>query len=133
MLSKPVHGWTDITIGDWKDRASYLTSVPCDMLDKVADILEYRLPTCVYCDAEGWEYIIVFEHFETFIIHQEEKNVLISIDIKIEDIAKELLKDIKDYFEDWVVWEPDCGKHNIEKYREELKKKVERLEKLINK
>lgn len=131
MLSRPVHGWTDITIGDWKDRASYLTSVPCDMLDKVADILENRLPTCVYCDAEGWEYIIVFDHFTTFIIHQEESNQLISVDIKIEDIAKELLKDIKDYFEDWVIWEPDCDKNNVEEYRNQLKEKVERLENLI--
>ena len=42
-----------------------------------------------------------------------------------------IIEDIKDYFEDWVIWEPDCDKNNVEEYRNQLKEKVERLEKLI--
>lgn len=68
MLSKPEHGWADITIGDWSDRCSYLDDVPIALLSEISCVLETHCPRVLKFDAEGWEYLIVFDDYETHII-----------------------------------------------------------------
>ena len=68
MLKTPKYGWSEITIGDWHDRCSYLDDVPYRLLEAVDYTNRCGRPSSVKFDAEGWDYIIVFDQFETHII-----------------------------------------------------------------
>lgn len=107
MLSVPMHGWVDITIGDWSDRASYLTDLPCDLLDALITKLQNWIPTCISCDAEGWEYIIVFDSHNIHIIESKDDFSLISIEKSIREVAEEVYNDISEHVYEWSLWNYD--------------------------
>ena len=116
MLRKPDAGWSQITICNWSDRCSYLTDVPCDLLNAIWFCVKWNEPQSVKCDAEGWEYIIVFDLCKTFIIEYNENGDgyrLIDCEIDIEMLAKELVSDIENEIDSWVYWDCD-GKSETE-------------------
>lgn len=105
MLRKPSEGWSQITIGNWSDRCSYLTDVPRDLLNAIWFCIKWNEPQSVKCDAEGWEYIIVFDSYQIFIIeYNEEGNGyrLVDCEIDIKMLAKELVSDIENEIDSWV-------------------------------
>ncbi len=108
MLSTPKHGWSEITIGNWSDRCSYLDDVPFDLLKAIKHLYEtYYTPVCVCFDAEGYEYTIVFDLFYTHIISSKSDGEgfnYFSIDINIDDLAKELISDIRRDIDGWSKW-----------------------------
>jgi hypothetical protein len=106
MLSKPRYGWTNVTIGDFSERASYLTDVPIQCLQSFVSMLKYKLPFAVNFDAEGWEYVVVITDFEAHILSNKCDNGHFYkwIDIRKEDLAKELISDIENHFDCWVDW-----------------------------
>lgn len=94
----------------------------------------------VYFDAEGWEWYIVFTWYETFIIDYpyrtdeeymnsvDDKPELTVIDMRIEDIAKEVIKDFEKDYDEWIHWLP----WNESKEREkELNQMIDKLKKLV--
>jgi hypothetical protein len=113
MLDTPSHGWSRITIGDWSDRCSYLTDVPFDILEAMNDALYSRRPCSVKFDAEGWEYIIVFDMYDTHIISngldkdtlEEIPYFLNTTHMDLRNLAKELITDIRNDLYAWVDWE----------------------------
>ena len=106
MLSIPKHGWVNISIGDWSDRASYLTDVHIDILNALINLLQNRKVSSVYCDAEGWEYIIVFDFYRVYIIEdKEEEPKLYHFDMSVKDLAIEVYKDIKENLYAWSLWD----------------------------
>lgn len=107
MLSTPEYGWCDITIGDWSDRVSYLTNFPIDLLDGILNILKSGKPSVVYCDAEGWEYMIVLDHYAVHIIESKDSYKLYTIEKNIEDLAKECYYDILNNINEWSKWDTD--------------------------
>lgn len=107
MLSTPKYGWCDITIGDWSDRVSYLTNFHIDLLDGILNILKSGKPSIVYCDAEGWDYMLVLDHYVIHIIESKEKYKLYSIDMKIEDFAVACYNDILKDINEWAKWDTD--------------------------
>ena len=130
MLQTPRHGWSNISIGCWSDRCSYLTDVPFDILEAVNDALCSYRPASAKFDAEGWEYIIVFDMYSTHIISDGlDKHTcewipyfLITIDIDLYDLAKELVSDIHRDIDAWTDWESyhalseeefETRKHNL--------------------
>lgn len=44
MLSKPQFGWTDITIGDWTGKLSYIDDVPVVLLNAFYNVLAIKNP-----------------------------------------------------------------------------------------
>ena len=135
MLENPKHGWVKVHLGDFCDRASYLTDVIYDILEALIHVLNRKGSASVYLDAEGWEWYIVFTWYETFIIDYpyrtdeeyinsvDDKPELTVIDMRIEDIAKEVIKDFeKDYIE-WISWNPEG----------ESEERTEKLNQMINK
>ena len=68
MLSKPEYGWSNITIRDWSDRCSYIDDIPVMLLDAIYQQLCNNTIQAVGFDAEGYEYIIIFDKFYTHII-----------------------------------------------------------------
>lgn len=64
MLKEPKHGWSQITIGNWSDRCSYLDDVPFLLLEGMEGVCRTGNPVVAKFDAEGWEYLIVFDVYE---------------------------------------------------------------------
>lgn len=116
MLSKPVHGWSDITIGDWSDRCSYIDDVPFMLLEAIEESCRVNKPVAVKFDAEGWDYIIVFDQFETHIITTNPNDIdtyfgnfdYHTIEVDRDELAKELISDIRKYIDHWTKWDGYC-------------------------
>ena len=104
MFSIPKHGWVNLSIGDWSDRSSYLTDPHLDMLDAFITLYSTYNPGAVYCDAEGWEYIIVISFYDIFIIEQKDEDKLITLDVRTRDLCEEVMNDIEEHLYDWSLW-----------------------------
>ncbi len=105
MLSKPECGWSYITIGKWSDRCSYIDDVPFVILKGLEQSYKTYSPVSVKFDAEGWEYIIVFDWQETHIITDKNgEYALITVEIGIDELAKQATSDIRREIDDWSVW-----------------------------
>lgn len=101
MLSKPRHGWATITIEDWSDRLSYLDDVPFMLLDAMIWSCREHQPASVRFDAEGYDYIIVFDWLYTYIIELKDKTKMLEFHIDRDDLAKQLIRDIKNALQEW--------------------------------
>lgn len=134
MLSIPKHGWVNLSIGDWEDRASYLTDVPNDLLDALIEKLNNWKPVCVSFDAEGWEYILVIDSFTVHVIESEDEHKLYSFDISAKELAEEVYKDISENLNAWSWWDyaTDTEEQRL-KEEENLKKKLKALRKALDK
>lgn len=107
MLTKPDCGWTTVTLGDFADRASYLTNVPDELLHALIYGIETYSPTSVQFDAEGWDYTITFRPLETYVVRVKEVPELFVIDMGIYEVAREVLADIEGDLDAWVQWDED--------------------------
>lgn len=108
MLKKPKDGWSKITIGDWCDRCGYIDNVPVELLRVFIGLYGDRTPSAVKFDAEGWEYIIVFDWYEIHIITDKtNKYVLKTVSCDISTLAKELIKDIRSNINEWAEFYKD--------------------------
>lgn len=127
MLSKPKHGWSEITISSWSDRCSYIDDVPFMLLEAMEESCRVNKPVSVKFDAEGWDYIIVFDQFETHIITTNPNDVdtefgnfdYYTIEVDRDELAKELITDIRKYIDYWTKWDGYCENAD---YVEERKK-----------
>lgn len=132
MLSIPKHGWVDISVDNWTDRASYLSDVPNDILDALIQHFKTSKPTIASFDAEGWDYYIIFTAYNTFIIESKDNFDFISTDVPSEQIAKEIIKDISEHIDEWAQWNFDATTPAvIKKEREILEKKIDKLKELL--
>lgn len=144
MLVNPQHGWVTVEIGDWSDRASYLTNVPIDALDAFINSYNHRQPATIKFDAEGWEYIVVIDDWETYIIedlYRYSKNLLNSpsadpiltiVKVNKRELAKELVNDIQSHFYEWVNWRSDDGDtEELKEYEFIVRNKLRILKDLI--
>ena len=129
MLSVPQYGWVDISIEDWKDRASYLTDVPHDLLDKFNNMFEkHGSPVAVGFDAEGWEYIIVFDWYTTYIIESKDTEKLYVFDKCFIEFAEEVYDDISSHIVEWSNWDYNVESEEIRLNEEKvLKEKLNKL------
>lgn len=125
MFSVPKHGWVDITLGDWSDRASYLTNPHIDMLDAFITLYRSYNPGAVYCDAEGWEYIIVISFNDIFVIEQKDDNILHTFDFRTRDLCEQVIGDIEGHLYDWSLWS-----YLVEDEEERVKEEIKIKEKI---
>ena len=136
MLSKPHYGWTNVTIGNFKGRASYLTDVPMDCLISFINSLKYGIPASIFFDEEGADFTLVTEHYNnTYVICERENTELIKIDKCFLDLAEELIKDIECNIEDWVLWEDyyEYSQDELEERKKLFTNRLNELKELIDK
>lgn len=133
MFTTPEHGWTNLQLGDFSQRASYLTDIPNDCLDAFIHALQNNVPAIVYFNAEGWDFYLVSSYYQTYIILDIDNVKTFVIDKNKNNLAKELINDIEKYLEEWVNWEcyDDKEETEIEKRRNELKEKLSILKSLL--
>lgn len=105
MLKEPKHGWSQITIGNWSDRCSYLDDVPYLLLEGVEEVCRTGHPVAAKFDAEGWEYLIVFDVYETHIITETDSGYFLTTEtVQIKSLAEELVADIRRDLKAWSRW-----------------------------
>jgi hypothetical protein len=143
MLINPDAGWVQIRIGEFEERASYLTDVPIDILEAFIELYKHHKPVAIKFDAEGWEYIIVIDHYQTHIIDytyrtddeylnsEDEKQVLITVEINKNDLAKEFISDIERDYDKWVRWMYYDEKDTIAERKEYLDTKLQELKSFV--
>ena len=133
MLDTPKHGWSQITIGDWSDRCSYMNDVPSLLLDAIESICRTYHPAAVTLDAEGWEYILVFDSFATHIISDncDDGYIYTSIDISLAELARELIDDIRRDIDGWAEWAIHPSDDEIGERKKDLLAYCDGLEKRI--
>lgn len=131
MISTPKYGWSTITIGDWSERCSYLDDVPFMLLSAVDEVIRTRTVNAIKFDAEGYEYVITFDEFETHIVTFKDERTYTAIEIDIEDIAKELITDIRNDLEEWAWWVPGCSEDQFNERKLDLKVYCDIIEKRL--
>lgn len=120
MIGAPGFGWSHISIQGknlgWEDRMSYLDDVAFELLRAMIESCKEHRPVAVKFDAEGYEYILVIDWLRTYVIYQdsaivqmagfeEENSSFIALDAKREDLAKELIQDVR---ENSLAWATFC-------------------------
>lgn len=143
MLINPDAGWVQIKIGEFEDRASYLTDVPIDILEGLIKLYTEHEPVAIRFDAEGWDYIVIIDHYQTYIIDytyrtddeylnsEDEKQILTIVEICKDNLAKEFVLDIERDYDKWVHWMYYDEKDIIAERKELLDTKLLELKSLI--
>ena len=112
--------WARLSIGEWRDRLSYLDDVPFDLLNAMIEGCQNHSPVSVKFNAEGYEYIVVIDFLDTYVIYEEseaaampmtkscEKRCVVDDDCAVihfkvprRDLAAELIKDIRSDVKGW--------------------------------
>lgn len=107
MLDTPKFGWSHITIGSWRERCSYLDDVPMELLEAIKLFLSTKRPTPLKFDAEGYEYILIFDLGVVHVIAENENDdayTLTSLEVDYKALANELAIDICRDIDEWTHW-----------------------------
>lgn len=121
MLDTPRHGWSTIKIGGWSDRCSYLDDVPFMLPKALEEACRTGRPVSVKFDAEGYEYIIVFDEYEAHIITETDTgHELKTIETTPRALERELIADIRKDISGWSSW-PDYGDMSDDELQERTK------------
>lgn len=161
MLSIPKNGWVSVSLVEsaevcnknniltkavrnnenlcgenivWSDRASYLTDVHFDLISAILRWFELKTPQCVSFDAEGWEYIVVFDWCRTYVIDgfEDDEEKLYSVEKGIGEMSLEIYNDINNYREDWYSWSAYSGSaEEISEHKEKLDILLKRLREVL--
>lgn len=133
MLANPKYGWTNVSIGEFNECASYLTDVPNDCLDAFIYARENGFPAVVYFDAEGYEYYLIASYFESFITIEKDELKTYRFDLGLVDLAKELIDDIEQNIDEWADWQcyKEYDENQLKINKRKLEQKIRRLKQLI--
>ena len=106
VLDKPCAGWSHIQIGSWRSRCSYIDDVPMMLLDAFLFVLRNHRPVAVKFDAEGYEFIIVLDEHDAFIISDEHGDYeYFHEDISAVELGHRLVRDIWKNLSEWTNWD----------------------------
>lgn len=134
MLSKPQFGWTDIAIGDWTGKLSYIDDVPVVLLNAFYNVFHNQKPEVVCFDAESMNYWIVFDLSDTIII-TEDGNCQYSVsrqNVGVRELGMQMWNDIACKPKDWARWAiDDNNAKDYEERQELLYNKLQRLREAI--
>lgn len=106
MLSKPQHGWTEITIGCFVGDGSYIQDIPVLLLEAFTKAIRYNIPAEITIDEEGSEFTIQTLRSTTVTTHRSaSETYMFAIDVRT--LAAELLADLRRDWQDWLTWPPE--------------------------
>ena len=105
MFEKPRNGWTEILIGDFEGLGSYIQDIPVECMQAFIDGLRNHTPVTLHFDEEGSAFTAVIDGESTKITAEgfygpEEYTYPLSV----RTLAEEVLRDMEEYFIDWVEW-----------------------------
>lgn len=122
MLKTPWWGWSEIAIGNWHGRCSYLDDVPYRLLEAVDYTNRCGRPSSVKFDAEGYSYIIIFDMYKTHIICDggDIEYILYTVEANLKDLIRELIYDIRRDIDAWSNWFCDISDYEAEERKLDL-------------
>lgn len=103
MLSKPQHGWTEITIGDFVGRGSYIQDLPTMLLEMFLRTLRWNIPAEITIDEEGSAFKFCAKNANCISIHRDSGEVFY-FDIDVRTLAAEFISDLRRDWQDWILW-----------------------------
>lgn len=106
IISNPKHGWCNFDLGDFHGSPSYITDVPCDLLNC---FISYKIKGVgtAWFDEEGTEFTLILNPSGVFIIEEKEIPVLHDYyDINIDVLIGELISDLKADVQGWAEFVP---------------------------
>lgn len=134
MLSNPKVGWCELEISNFKGTPSYLTNVPVDLLTAFIDYYKKGIGA-VFFDEEGSEFNLLLSNYSAYIIYVdfENKSTLYEFpDIDIDNLAKELITDIKSNIDSWASFYASSNSCMFWSNKLTLVSLVSDLEELVN-
>ena len=121
MLDAPKLGWSKIHIGAWSDRCSYLDDVPMKLLEAFVRCFRESEPQSVRFDAEGYEYILVFDTYQTCVITSKDGNELTVLDVYYRTLAAECITDIRRDLDAWAAFMySDANSEVLQKRKDDM-------------
>ncbi len=132
MFSRPIRGWSDVTIEDFKCDGSYLTDIPHDVLCSAKSALENDIPFVLYLDEERNE-VFIFSYYErTYVIRQIEPPELHVFEIDFRDLLAEIMQDFSDFIYDWSAWaEYELTDDEIDENKVKIEAQIAEIRELI--
>lgn len=137
MFSTPEYGWTNVNLGNFFSRASYLTDIPLDLLNALISAYKYGTIPAVDFDAEGYGFTVVvsiYSHKVYIILDEEESPELFAVDMTMKEFVEEVNNDITTYLHEWTLFDYDVN--DTEEYslrRAEIWSKLCELKSLMKK
>lgn len=132
MLSNPKAGWCELEIGDFKGTPSYLTDVPVDLLTAFIDYYKKGIGA-VFFDEEGSEFNLLLSNYSAYIIYCGNESALYEFpDIDIDNLATELITDIKSNIDSWANFYASSSSCLFWSNKLQLISLVSDLEELVN-
>lgn len=133
MIVNLQHGWAMIRIGNFTERASYLTDVPNDCLDAFIFARENGFPATVHFDAEGYEYYLVASYFDSYIIMEKDDTEIYRISLGLVELGEELISDIESNIDKWANWlfYNEYNEDELKKNKRRLEQKLWKLRQLL--
>lgn len=126
MIENPKYGWCSFELGDFQGSPSYLTDVVVDLLDAFIDYYVKGYGVAVF-DEEGSYFTLVLTSYNCGIFLIEEKGCATLhdfSDMNIDDLARELINDIECDLNGWYDFSLFSDENEIERYQNELDKKM---------
>lgn len=144
MLSKPIHGWTNFSLGESTYALSYLTNVPVQWLDEAIHGLKTLRPFVVHGFCEPGRMICTVSYWNCHIVLEDDERAELSAEdtfweiahISMPDFCRQLHRDISENMDDWCGWISrhvrSCEQREMQAIRQELQTKLDTLQKLID-
>ena len=125
MLTKPLHGWTDFSLGTEIYYLSHITNIPLEWLDRAIFGLETLLPFEVRGDCEPGQMVCTVAFSHCHIRFRNDRTCEESVPVTMLEFCKQLHRDISANLDAWTTW----GTHGVTK--EDLQRRLDRLQKLM--
>ena len=129
MITNPKHGWCNFKLRTFEGTPSYLTDVPIDLLNAFIDY-HVKGSGIVWLDEEGTEFSLVITPYSLFIIEEKDKPILHDFsEMKIDNMEKELIKDIATGFDGRANIITDDDPEELTIHRDEINQKLTKKKK----
>ena len=130
MITNPKNGWCSFSLGDFLGSASYLTDVPCDLLDAFLNFHEHGAGVAVF-DEEGSFFTMVLTKYNNGIFLIEERDTALLhdfSDLDIYTLEDEVIADIENDIDAWASnFTIGDDAEEIEKQRMEIWARLKKL------
>lgn len=134
MISNPRVGWCDFKLGEFTGHPSYVTDAPTDLLDAFINYYDNGYGACVF-DEEGAKFVLFIEsNFLCIICSRMDMVVYDFSDLKISDLAQEVIHDIESNLDGWAnnfYVDADIPKER-DKFKKAMVEKIAQLKEKIN-
>ena len=125
IISNISAGWCSFDLDGFHGRPSYITPVPIDILEGLLHYLEYGTCTISFDEERSYFHLILTE-YNTYIIEEKDKAILISISEDPNDVAAILYDDVINNKETWIEWLSD-NERDFGHYRKIINKLEEKI------